>query len=104
MPTSWLADPEGNHARNPNFDGEAHLRFATSEPATVYYTLDGSRPDYSSELYSTSGLREAPKILSFFEDTTINWFAVDAAGNVSKNYRPDDPNSNSFNSARITIR
>jgi len=104
VPTSWLEDSEGNEARNPNFVDEAHLRIASSEPATVYYTLDGSRPDTSSPQYDTSGLREAPEILSFYEDTVINWFAVDTAGNVSNNYRPDDPNSNSYYSSRINIR
>jgi hypothetical protein len=102
-PRSVLTDPEGNVISNPVFSGEAHLIFTNSEPATIYYTLDGSRPDYNSALYSSSGLREGPEILSFSDDTVINWFAVDAAGNVSNNYRPDDPNSNSYNSVSITI-
>ena len=104
VPKSWLADTDGNQLRNPNFDGQANVRFANSEPATIYYTLDGSRPDYGSQQYATSGLREAPAVLSFNEDSVINWFAEDAAGNISKNFRPDDPNSNSFYSQRIVIR
>jgi hypothetical protein len=103
IPRSVLTDLDGNVISNPVFSGEANLMFTNSEPATVYYTLDGSRPDYDSALYSTSGLREGPEILSFSDDTVINWFAVDAAGNVSNNYRPDDPNSNSYNSVSITI-
>jgi len=84
--------------------GPADLQFGFSEPATIYYTLDGSRPTLSSPVYSASGVREPPEILTFSTTTVVNWFAVDAAGNISTNYRPGDPNSNSFYSSKVRIK
>ena len=103
-PASWLVDTNGNAIRKPYFKKEANLRFAYSEPATVYYTLDGSRPTYDSTLYHSAGLREPGEVLSFDDDATIKWFAVDSAGNVSRNYRPDHPRSRSYYSERIRIK
>jgi hypothetical protein len=88
VPTSELVDLQGSPAWNQKFDGEANLIFNNSEPATVYYTLDGSRPTFDSEVYSASGTREPPAILTFTSETVVNWFAVDSAGNISRNYDP----------------
>ena len=104
IPTSWLSDSAGKRVMNKKLPGPAELRFSTSEPATIYYTLDGSRPTYSSPVYSASGVREPPAILTFNNTTKVNWFAVDAAGNISTNYQPGDPNSNAFYSVKVRIR
>jgi hypothetical protein len=103
VPSSWLVDSQGNRVENQKFEGQANLHFANSEPATIYYTLDGSRPSFSSPVYSASGIREPGAVLSFTEDTTINWFAVDAAGNTSSNYKPEGK-SNEYYSSKIRFR
>lgn len=53
-----------------------NITITTNEPATIYYTIDGSEPTTSSAVYT------APFSLS--TDTTIKYFAKDAAGNVSE--------------------
>jgi hypothetical protein len=104
VPNSWLVDSQGNRVENQNFEGQADLHFANSEPATIYYTQDGSRPTFVSPVYSASGIREPGAVLTFVEDATLNWFAIDAAGNTSSNYDPDSDNSNQYYSSKIRIR
>jgi hypothetical protein len=104
VPQSDLIDPEDKPAWNRTFQGQADLRFSTSEPATIYYTTDGSRPTYASPIYSSNGLREPGAVLSFFTNTVVNWFAVDAAGNVSKNYNPAEPNKKQYYSTEVRIK
>jgi len=77
--------------------------FGNSEPATIYYTLDGSRPTFSSFVYSANSIREPGAVLTFTEDTTINWFAVDVMGKTSNNYDLDG-NSNQYYSSKIRFR
>ena len=62
--------------------------FDTSEPAAVFYTLDGGTPTYSSTLYAAAGIREGGEVLTMPAGTTVHWFSVDAAGNVENNYLP----------------
>lgn len=104
VPRSSLVDSAGSQVLNNKFEGQADLHFETSEPATIYYTLDGSRPTFASPIYSSNGIREPGAILTFFEDTIVNWFAVDAAGNISRNYRPDDLNSVSYYSSSVRFK
>jgi hypothetical protein len=104
IPISTLVDSQGSLVQNQKYDGEANVHFSNSEPATIYYTVDGSRPTFSSPVYSTDGVREPGSILTFSSDTTINWFAVDSAGNISQNYRPDDSNSQSYNTSELRFR
>ena len=64
--------------------------FTANEPVTVHYTLDGSRPDYSSPMVQSAGLREGPEPIALPSGrTTVKWFTVDAAGNVERNYDPN---------------
>jgi len=102
VPNSWLVDSQGKRVENQKFEGQANLHFDSSEPATIYYTMDGSRPTFASPVYSASGIREPGAVLSFTEDTMLNWFSIDAAGNTSSNYVPEGP-GNQYDSARIRI-
>lgn len=85
------------------FSAPVEAEFELSEAATIYYTLDGSRPTFESEKLHLSGTREPAKKLLIEKTTTINWFAVDPAGNVEKNYNPLGKGNN-FNSAIIKIK
>jgi hypothetical protein len=74
--------------------GMVNLKFDASEPAAVFYTLDGSTPTLSSTLYASAGIREGGELLTVPEGTTVHWFSVDAAGNVEQNYQPDGKSKN----------
>ncbi|MFD0855895.1 M14 family zinc carboxypeptidase, partial [Actinomadura adrarensis] len=63
--------------------------FQHSEPATIYYTLDGSRPTLGSRKLQISGMREQAETITITRTTEVKWFAVDIAGNVENRYRPD---------------
>nr|WP_231127269.1 M14 family zinc carboxypeptidase [Motilibacter aurantiacus] len=58
----------------------------TSEPATVYYTLDGSKPTTASAKLQNAALREGAESFTVSNDTVVNFFAVDAPGNVENGY------------------
>lgn len=88
---------------NGKFSGPVDVVFDTSEAATIYYTLDGSRPTFESAKLQLSGTRESAESLKVEKTTTIKWFAVDAAGNIEKNYNPF-AKGNNFNSVSITIK
>jgi hypothetical protein len=74
--------------------GMVELTFTVSEPAAVFYTLDGTVPTYASSLYGIGGIREAGERLTVPSGTTVHWFSVDSAGNVERNYRPDGTGRN----------
>ena len=74
--------------------GMVNMKFETTEPAAVFYTLDGSVPTLSSTLYGSAGIREAGELLTVPEGTIVHWFSVDAAGNVEQNYQPDGKSKN----------
>lgn len=88
---------------NGKYTGPVEGKIDTSEPATVYYTLDGSRPTFQSAKIQLSGTREFAETLKIDKTTTINCFAVDAAGNIEKNYNPLG-NGKNYNSVSITIK
>ena len=75
----------------PSADGtKVKLKFLADEPATVYYRLDGRRPTYdNATMYVGAGDREGGQTITLDATTTVTWFAVDAAGNVERNYKPD---------------
>jgi hypothetical protein len=103
-PRAWLEDPEGQPVWNKKFKGEALLHFNTTGPATIYYTVDSSRPTFESTTYNATDIREPGEILTFTQSTTVRWFAVDDAGNISGQYDPSDPNNMAYDSAEITIQ
>ena len=81
--------------------GHVDVMFDTTEPASVFYTLDRSAPTYDSTLYGAAGIREGGETITVPVGTTIHFFSVDAAGNVEKNYRPDGKGKN-YN--KVTVR
>ena len=87
------------------YSGSVDLTFDTpNEPAIVYYTLDGSRPTFDNALrLESEGPRQGPAPITITSTTTINWFSVDMAGNVEKNYDPDNPASQNYQSRTIEI-
>ncbi|WP_222127403.1 M14 family metallopeptidase [Bacillus sp. X1(2014)] len=86
------------------FTGPVDVTFKTSEPATIYYTLNGSRPTFESAKINLSGIREDAEALKIDKTTTLKWFAVDAAGNIEKNYNPISKEKNNYNSVTLTIK
>jgi Zinc carboxypeptidase/Chitobiase/beta-hexosaminidase C-terminal domain len=64
-----------------SYSGSVGIRFVTSEPADIYYTLDGSRPTLSSTRWEAAGLRESGATITLDESTTVRWFAIDVKGN-----------------------
>jgi hypothetical protein len=74
--------------------GMVSLQFEATEPAAVFYTLDGSVPTLSSTLYASAGVREGGELLTVPAGTTVQWFSIDAAGNVEQNYEPDGKSKN----------
>jgi hypothetical protein len=84
-------------------EGMVDITFDVSEPAAVFYTLDGSKPTYASTLYASAGIREAGETLTVPYGTKVFWFSVDAAGNIENNYRPDDPTAKNWNRAFAVI-
>ncbi|WP_167667575.1 M14 family zinc carboxypeptidase [Micromonospora narathiwatensis] len=82
--------------------GATTFTFTTSEPANVYYTLDGSRPTFNSPKLALAGMREGVQNLTVNSNTTINWFSVDIAGNVESNYKPDG-NGKNYNKQTVTV-
>ncbi|BCB83925.1 M14 family metallopeptidase [Phytohabitans suffuscus] len=83
--------------------GMVDVKFDVSEPAAVFYTLNGSKPTYASTLYASAGVREAGETLTVPYGTKVFWFSVDAAGNIESNYKPDDPNSKNWNRAFAVV-
>jgi hypothetical protein len=59
----------GNYSTTP-----VSITLSANEPATIYYTMDGTAPTTASAVY-TGGL-------STSATTTVRYFAVDAAGNT----------------------
>ncbi|KZE69004.1 hypothetical protein AWM68_01690 [Fictibacillus phosphorivorans] len=84
------------------YDDEVEVSFHTSEPATIYYTLDGSRPTYDSQKLKLSGTREGAESLAFNKTTTLNWFSVDPSGNVENSYEPGK--NKKYNSKTFVIK
>lgn len=69
----------------------------------MYYTLDGSRPDYTSPRVELSGTREGAEDLTITSSTTVKWFSADLAGNVEGNYEPLG-DGGGFKSKLVTVK
>jgi zinc carboxypeptidase/chitobiase/beta-hexosaminidase-like protein len=54
-----------------------------SEPATIRYTMDGSKPDSSSPLWDSTGPREPGQTFNVTQNTEFQWVATDIKGNSS---------------------
>ncbi|MDA0136181.1 M14 family metallopeptidase [Solirubrobacter deserti] len=87
------------------FDSPTAVRFDTNEPATIYYTTDGTAPTLQSTRYKQTEFREPGEELWVDKTTTFKWFSVDAAGNVEPaGYDPNNPaTANSYRSETINI-
>ncbi|MEV4617414.1 M14 family metallopeptidase [Asanoa sp. NPDC049573] len=96
-PTSTLVPGGGTFSR------PVGVHFETDEPATIYYTTDGSRPTLESPRYEATEFREPGEVIQVTTTTTFQWFSVDVAGNVENNYDPDKNKGKGFNKATITI-
>jgi hypothetical protein len=98
-PTSELVPGGGKYS------GPVDVRFETSEPATIYYTTDGSRPTLESPRYAATEFREPGQVFHVTETTTFKWFSVDSAGNIEKGYDPTkNDKRNNYRTATITIK
>jgi hypothetical protein len=98
QPTSKLV-PGGGTYSDP-----VGVRFETSEPAIVYYTTDGSRPDLESPRYEATEFREPGQTLHVTETTTFRWFSIDTAGNIEQNYDPTQNDTrHNYRTGTITI-
>ena len=74
-------DRTDGHDRPPGgtFGGPQSVTLSASEPAAIYYTLDGTAPTTSSPLYAGPFTHRAP--------ATVKCFARDAAGNTLERRR-----------------
>jgi hypothetical protein len=81
--------------------GMVEVDFDRSEPVTIFYTLDGSRPTFASAQLVSAGIRELDETLTVADGTVIHWFSIDAAGNIEDNYNPDGRGRN-YNAATAT--
>ncbi|MFY1669683.1 M14 family zinc carboxypeptidase [Plantactinospora sp. WMMB334] len=97
-PTSRLVPGGGRYHR------PVDVRFETSEPATIYYTTDGSRPTLESPRYQATEFREPGEVFHVTQTTTFKWFSVDAAGNIERDYDPTRRDRRDrYRTATITI-
>ena len=86
------------------YPGPVDVRFESSEPAAIYYTIDGSLPTLESSRYEQTEFREPGQVFHVTETTTFKWFSVDTAGNVERHYDPNDPaKRDRYRSATIRI-
>ncbi|MGJ7449575.1 M14 family metallopeptidase [Aquipuribacter sp. MA13-13] len=77
--------------------------FESTEPATIHYTTDGSRPTYDSPRIQPAEVRGDAEALDLGPGrTTVRWFSVDIAGNVEKRYDPLR-STRGFNQKTITV-
>ncbi|MTB86983.1 Ig-like domain repeat protein [Aeromicrobium senzhongii] len=69
-------------------EGKVNVEFTTNEPASIFYTTDGTVPNLHSTMYAAAGLREGGERLKVDEGAEIRWIAVDSRGNVERNFVP----------------
>lgn len=87
------------------YDGPVDVFFDTSEPATVHYTVDGSRPTLESPQVEQDGVRGGAAPVTLTEPRTLlQWFSVDEAGNIEGGYDPDGHSRRGLHREVIKIR
>ena len=87
------------------YDGPVDVLFETSEPATVHYTVDGSRPGWDSPTVQQDGVRGGAAPVTVSGDRTlIQWFSVDETGNVEGGYDPDGTGRQGLNRVVVKTR
>jgi hypothetical protein len=97
-------DPRSNPVPPPgSYDAPVEVQFETSEPATVYYTTNGRRPTFASPTYEAAGIREGGEEILVDRTTVFRWFSVDAAGNIERDYDPDDPSDDGYREGTYRI-
>jgi hypothetical protein len=94
--------PETKVVSTDNGDGTASFTWSRTEPVTIFYTLDGTRPDFGSEQISSGGIRLLDVPITVSETTKVNWFAIDSAGNIENNYDPSG-HANNYNKATVKV-
>jgi hypothetical protein len=94
--------PETKLTSTDNGDGTASFTWARTEPVTIFYTLDGTRPTFASEQISSGGIRLLDVPITVSETTKVNWFAIDSAGNIENNYDPSG-NAQNFNKGVVKV-
>jgi hypothetical protein len=82
--------------------GTVDVTFTRTEPVSIFYTLDGSRPTFASEQIQSAGIRQLDGALTLSSPTTIKWFSVDQAGNIENGYNPESGAAN-YNEAFVSI-
>jgi murein tripeptide amidase MpaA len=82
--------PTSTLVQEPAHDGTRDMlvSFTTSEPASVYYTTDGSRPTFNSPVFKQDGIRGPAEQIRISSQTTIRWFSVDTKGLIEGDYKP----------------
>ncbi|WP_424534904.1 OmpL47-type beta-barrel domain-containing protein [Sphaerisporangium viridialbum] len=95
--------PESDLKITSRTDTSTTFTFKINEPANVYYTLDGSRPTLNSLKLASAGMRESAQQITVDKTTEVSWFAVDIAGNVEKNYKPDG-NGKNYNKETVKVK
>lgn len=78
-PTTTITPPPGEYV------GSQGLTLVANEPATIYYTLDGSTPQPGAQ-NTLSGISPVSGIV-IGRDTTIKFMSFDAAGNVESSVK-----------------
>jgi hypothetical protein len=85
------------------YTGAVDVEFTTDEPATIYYTTDGSRPTFDSPVVERRDARDSAAPVHVEASTTLRWFAVDAAGNIEGGYEPEGQ-GHDYRRVQIRIR
>ncbi|GAB1823463.1 M14 family zinc carboxypeptidase [Herbidospora sp. RD11066] len=80
--------PTSSLVKQSSGPGTATFTFSVNEAANVYYTLDGTKPTLQSTKLEQAGMREGAASITVDKNTTVNWFSIDIAGNVERNYDP----------------
>jgi uncharacterized protein YbjQ (UPF0145 family) len=82
--------------------GTVDVTFTRTEPVSIFYTLDGSRPTFASPQIQSAGIRQLDETLTLSAATTIKWFSLDQAGNIENGYDPSGSAEN-YNRAEVSI-